>query len=261
MAKKRFDAVSIDQVMHDINCWLDDENDDENDLHDLNASGSENENLSISADASDEVLIEEEREEEEEFRAEEVQNQLGRVGPPKKKLTKYRLVNPIDTSLNEENFEQVVYVNKHGNFETFTGYMGPAKDPKTKNVYWVSDPPNDVGHQRASDTAKGRVSCILPNTAAKTAESHEGIFSLFFDSDIMNVIAEKTNLRIQDTIDSLSAKHNIGESDKYSRIKTTDITELKALFGLMHFRGLLGGSHNSLESLFSDTQGHYIFQQ
>ena len=117
MAKKRFDAVSFDQVMHDINCWLDDENDDENDLHDLNASGSENEDFSISADASEEVLVEEEREEEEEFRAEEVQNQRGRVGSAKKKLTKYRLVNSIDTSLNEEYFEQLIYVNKHGKFE------------------------------------------------------------------------------------------------------------------------------------------------
>ena len=75
----------------------------------------------------------------------------------------------------------------------------------------------------------------------------------------MNIIAEKTNLRIQDTIDSLSGKHEIGESDKYSWIKTTDIVELKVLIGLMYFRGLLGGNHNSVESLFSDTQGHYIF--
>ena len=50
--------------MDDINCWLDDENDDENDLHDLNASDSENEHFSISVDGSEEVLIEEEREEE-----------------------------------------------------------------------------------------------------------------------------------------------------------------------------------------------------
>ena len=55
--------------MDDINCWLDDENDDENDLHDLNASDSENQDFSISVDAGEEVLIEEEREEEEEFRA------------------------------------------------------------------------------------------------------------------------------------------------------------------------------------------------
>ena len=113
MAKRRFDAVSFDQVMDDINCSLDDENGDENDLHDLNASDSENEDFSISVDASEEVLIEKDREEEEEFRAEEVQNQRDRVGPPKKKLTKHRFVNSIDTSLNEKNFKQLVYVNKH----------------------------------------------------------------------------------------------------------------------------------------------------
>ena len=134
MAKKRFDAVSFDQVMNDINCWLDYENDDENDLHDLNAIDSEKEDVSISVDASEEVLIEEEHEEEKEFRAEEVQNHHGRVGPPKKQLTKYRFVNSIDTSLNQENFEQLVYLNKHGNFETFTGYMGHVKDPKTESI-------------------------------------------------------------------------------------------------------------------------------
>ena len=31
---------------------------------------------------------------------------------------------------------------------------------------------------------------------------------------------------------------------------------MKALFGLMYFRGLLGGNHNSVASLFSDTQRH-----
>ena len=71
MAKRRFDAVRFDQVMDDINCWLDDENDEENDLHDLNASDSENKHFSISVDDSQEMFIEEEREEEEEFRTED----------------------------------------------------------------------------------------------------------------------------------------------------------------------------------------------
>ena len=87
--------------MDDINCQLDDENEDKNDLHDLNASDSENQDFSISVDASEEVLIKEQREEEEEFRVGEVQNQRGRLGPPKKKLTKYRIVNSVDTSHNE----------------------------------------------------------------------------------------------------------------------------------------------------------------
>ena len=37
--------------MDGINCWLDDENDDKNNLHDLDASDSENEDFSISVDA------------------------------------------------------------------------------------------------------------------------------------------------------------------------------------------------------------------
>ena len=43
------------------------------------ASDSENEDFSISVDASEEVLIEQERKEEEKFNAEEVQNQRGKL--------------------------------------------------------------------------------------------------------------------------------------------------------------------------------------
>lgn len=86
----------------------------------------------------------------------------------------------MKTSFNEEKFERLVYGNKHGHFETFTRYMGSIKDPKTENIYQVSDPPKDVGRQSACDTVKGKVSYILPSTALKTAESHENIFGLSF---------------------------------------------------------------------------------
>ena len=80
-----------------------------------------------------------------------------------------------------------------------------------------------------------------------------------FGSDIINIIADKANLRIQDIIDSFSAKLNIGKKDKYCWIKTANIIELTVLFGLIYFGGLLGGNNNSVKSLFSDTQGRYIF--
>ena len=41
--------------MNDKSCWLDNENDDENDLHDMNASDTKNEDFSTSLDASEEV--------------------------------------------------------------------------------------------------------------------------------------------------------------------------------------------------------------
>ena len=37
------------------------------------------------------------------------------------------------------------------------------------------------------------------------------------------------------------------------------IAEKTNLIGLMYFRGLIRGNHNSVKSFFSDTQGHYIF--
>ena len=51
----------------------------------------------------------------------------------RKQLTKKRLVHHIDSSLNEDNFEPIVYVNGKGHFEEITGYLGPKKPPKHKD--------------------------------------------------------------------------------------------------------------------------------
>ena len=42
-------------------------------------------------------------------------------------------------------------------------------------------------------------------------------------------------------------------------MKVPDTIELKAVFGMMYFRGLLGSNHNSVESWFCNTQCHYVF--
>ena len=36
--------------------------------------------------------------------------------------------------LNEIKFEPIVYVNRHGNFETFAGYFGPKANKNTKKI-------------------------------------------------------------------------------------------------------------------------------
>ena len=132
--------------MDNIKTWLDqEENDDEGDLRDLNEGDSNNEGFSVDVDSGEQNLIQVELGEGEAFHVEEVLFDHRRVGPPKKKLTKYRLVNSFDTSLNEENFEGLVYVNRDENFETFLGYMGPENHPKIEKVHWVSNPPNDAG--------------------------------------------------------------------------------------------------------------------
>ena len=66
MAKKRVsDVVSFSRVMNGIDNWLDEEeNNDEEDLHELNGNNSDNEDLSVNIDSSEQNLIEDELDEE-----------------------------------------------------------------------------------------------------------------------------------------------------------------------------------------------------
>lgn len=77
---------------------------------------------------------------------------------------------------------------------------------------------------------------------------------------MINIVAKKKkNLQIQSTIDHLRTSKEFCELSKYIWVKVTDTIELKALFGMMYFRDLLGSDHNSVKSLFSDTQSCYVF--
>ena len=52
----------------------------------------------------------------------------------RKQLTRKRLVHSIDSSLDESKFEPIVYVNRNGNFKTFTGYLVPNTNKNTKTI-------------------------------------------------------------------------------------------------------------------------------
>ena len=86
---------------------------------------------------------------------------------------------------------------------------------------------------------------------------YKDIIGFFFDFNITKITAEKTNLRIPSTIAHLLTSKKFCEPNKYTLVKITDIIDLKALFGMMYFRGLLGSNHNSVESLFSDFESSF----
>ena len=96
-------------------------------------------------------LIQDKLENDEEFLVEEVPIEHCRVGLPKKKLTKYRLVNRNLTKQRKKTLKSLF--------------------------------------QRACNTLKGKVSYLLPHSSAENVESNEDIFSLFFDFNITNIIA------------------------------------------------------------------------
>ena len=77
-------------------------------------------------------------------------------------------------------FEQIVYVNRNENFNTFTVYLGPKTNKNTKAISWNSEFPSITGRQRTSDTIHRPISCLLLNTIASNIETFDDKFHLFF---------------------------------------------------------------------------------
>ena len=124
---KRKSSMGIDDVMNDINAWLGEESDDEAEDDLLEVVGDENEEI----DPSEKNILEDEID----LEVESSSSQNRYIF--RKQLTKKRLVHNIDYSLNEDNFEPIVYVNGKGQFEEFAGYLGPKKPKNTKTFLGV----------------------------------------------------------------------------------------------------------------------------
>ena len=73
-------------------------------------------------------------------------------------------------------------------------------------------------------------------------------------------VVEKTNLRINRYLRNLQQyKQHVIESDKYTWLKETDKSEIRAFIGLLYMRGLLGLNHHDAELLFSKYAGPDVF--
>ena len=75
--------------------------------------------------------------EEEEQQSEEHEDSVNRQQRyrPRKQLTSNQNIHDIDISLDENNYKQIVYMNKDGVLEEFCGYLAPKKDKNTKKIW------------------------------------------------------------------------------------------------------------------------------
>ena len=146
--------------------------------------------------------------------------------PSKKLLTKNRLVHDIESSLNEECYNDIHFINGKGQWETLTGYLGPTANKNTKSITWTSDFPTK-GRQRACDIHIGD----NPGTPLGAA-------------------------RNIDTIED--AKEHLFESSKYPYLGKSPL-EMRALIGFMYLRGQYGLNHHKVDILFSNKTCPPIF--
>ena len=129
----------------------------------------------------------------------------------KKTTHSHRNVHDTDSSLDENNYKEIVCMNKDGVLEELCGYLGPKKDKNTKKIWWRSEHPVAAGRQQKCDTILGRTSCLVPNSRVNNIENIETTCHLYFDNDIMNKIVDCTNTRINKTIARLQRSDNFNE--------------------------------------------------
>ena len=109
-----------------------------------------------------------------------------------------------------------------------------------------------AGRQRSSDVIRNR-----PGLApyASSAKTEEDAFSIFFTDELFVVITMYTNKRIEETIQGIIDK----DGKMCAQTKVTTNIEVKALIGLMYYRGLYGQNNHRLDMLFSERHGAPVF--
>ena len=50
--------------------------------------------------------------------------------------TKMNLVHDIDSAINQRSYDNLHYVNRQGNWETLTGYLGLKSSKNTETIHW-----------------------------------------------------------------------------------------------------------------------------
>ena len=274
--------ISADEATRQILDWVNSKNDDfdseeEDDLDDLNgpegeddvefhidgipdldgldeAESDDPQNVESDGQNVESDVQNEQNEENEE--QEERGGQRGQLPYRRKLLTRKRIVHSLESALDADNYDDVRYKNKK--YLNMVGYLGPKSNKNTEKIKWVSKAPPETGRQRTCDVIKDRnVGGVKLDSAARTVKSILDTFMLFFTVDMFNLVVLHTNKKIDQTIENVAA-HRL-ESDKVTYLYRTTVLEIKALFGLMYFRGLLGQGLQYSQNLFSDVCGHAAF--
>ena len=77
-------------------------------------------------------------------------------------------MNSIDAALNPDNYKEINYLNGRGEWETFTGYLGPKSNKNTPKIVLSSDQPRNVGRQRTCDVITGPVGQLKPGVVVES---------------------------------------------------------------------------------------------
>ena len=94
--------------------------------------------------------------------------------PRAKRLrTQQRLVNSIDSALDQENFDDLE-LPEEGQCHTYCAKLGPARKKNVEKIFWTDEQQEPRGRQRECDILKGKPG--LRSNAAKAVKSPRDAF-------------------------------------------------------------------------------------
>ena len=253
MSKRKSCQISYEDAVANILRFV--EEDDDANLSKLESSDEEDNGYIVDDLGNDLNGNESEVEESEEGEEDQLERE---TQSSRKKLTRNRLVKSIDAALDMGNYDPITYLNCDGNWEIFTGYLGPKSKPNTLTITWQSNILHQ-GRQRRCEVINGQ-RCKLRGEARNVTSEVEA-FDLFFSQEMADLIVIKTNKRIDDRLAVLREnKHDLFESNKNPWLKNTDVLEITALLGLIYFRGLYNLNHYSIDHMFfKGNENSYIY--
>ena len=110
--------------------------------------------------------------------------------PPQKILTKKRLVSSIDNSLDENCYDPHDFgvAEDLAREKVLGAFLGPKKNPNTKNIFWANKKPPYAGRQRACDVLPRTTqpSTLLP--FASGIDSMSDAFQILFPDQMVQLI-------------------------------------------------------------------------
>ena len=180
-------------------------------------------------------------------------------GAPQRKrrtLQKNRLVNSLDASLNIENYNEYKFPDEKKEYTAVL--VKKAGNIPEKKITWQNFKRNRVGRQ-----GKENVMNIPsgPQGIAQDAQTPLQSFLIFVSDDMIEHMTYHTNKNITNYINGMSAelRAKVVGGNKYTWIKLTDTTEIKAYIGLCYLRGIFQQNNWSYRRIFSDMIGHPVF--
>jgi len=172
----------------------------------------------------------------------------------RRRLTYQRDVNSINASLEESNYN---LLDEPEEPKTVTGYV---PDPTKRNkkdkmpVRFVNKRPKGNGTPPASQVIRNK-----PGVAPEVPDINcpEEAFEYYFTEEAFGKLVHLTNPRIQETVDAMNIPEE--QMHRYTYIGETTVSEMRALIGLIYYRGLYGMNQFSTSILFSPRHGPPVF--